>query len=33
MGGMQLLQFCATFPDKTFSAIPIAAVQVIVLKI
>ena len=24
MGGMQLLQFCATFPDKTFSAIPIA---------
>ena len=25
MGGMQLLQFCATFPDKTFSAIPIAS--------
>ena len=24
MGGMLLLQFCATFPDKTFSAIPIA---------
>ena len=24
MGGMQLLQFCATFPDKAFSAIPIA---------
>ena len=24
MGGMQLLQFCTTFPDKTFSAIPIA---------
>ena len=24
MGGMQLLQFCATFPDKTFSAVPIA---------
>ena len=24
MGGMQLLQFCATFPYKTFSAIPIA---------
>ena len=24
MGGMQLLQFCATFPDRTFSAIPIA---------
>ena len=24
MGVMQLLQFCATFPDKTFSAIPIA---------
>ena len=24
MGGMQLLQFCATFPDKTLSAIPIA---------
>ena len=24
MGGMQLLQFCAIFPDKTFSAIPIA---------
>jgi len=24
MGGMQLLQFCSTFPDKTFSAIPIA---------
>jgi len=24
MGGMQLLQFCATFPDKSFSAIPIA---------
>jgi homoserine O-acetyltransferase/O-succinyltransferase len=24
MGGMQLLQFCASFPDRTFSAIPIA---------
>jgi len=24
MGGMQLLQFCATFPNRTFSAIPIA---------
>ena len=24
MGGMQLLQFCTTFPEKTFSAIPIA---------
>jgi len=24
MGGMQTLQFCASFPDKTFSAIPIA---------
>ena len=24
MGGMQLLQFCATFPDRSFSAIPIA---------
>ena len=24
MGGMQLLQFCSTFPEKTFSAIPIA---------
>ena len=24
MGGMQLLQFCTTFPNKTFSAIPIA---------
>ena len=24
MGGMQLLQFCATFPEKTYSAIPIA---------
>ena len=24
MGGMQLLQFCATFPNKTFSAVPIA---------
>ena len=24
MGGMQLLQFCATFPDKAFSAVPIA---------
>ena len=24
MGGMQLLQFCSTFPDKTFSAVPIA---------
>ena len=23
MGGMQLLQFCSTFPDKAFSAIPI----------
>ena len=26
MGGMQLLQFCATVPDKTFSAIPIACI-------
>ena len=33
MGGMQLLQFCATFPDKAFSAIPIAVVQAIVLRI
>ena len=24
MGGMQLLQFCTTFPEKTFSAVPIA---------
>ncbi len=24
MGGMQLLEFCTTFPNKTFSAIPIA---------
>ena len=24
MGGMQLLQFCASFPDRTFSAVPIA---------
>ena len=24
MGGMQLLQFCSTFPNRTFSAIPIA---------
>ena len=24
MGGMQLLQFCASFPDRVFSAIPIA---------
>jgi len=24
MGGMQALQFCATYPEKTFSAIPIA---------
>ena len=24
MGGMQVLQFCASFPDRTFSAIPIA---------
>ena len=24
MGGMQLLQFCTTFPNRTFSAIPIA---------
>jgi len=24
MGGMQLLQFCASFPNRTFSAIPIA---------
>ena len=24
MGGMQLLQFCTTFPNKTFSALPIA---------
>ena len=24
MGGMQLLQFCASFPDRTYSAIPIA---------
>ena len=25
MGGMQLLQFCALFPNKSFSAIPIAS--------
>ena len=25
MGGMQLLQFCALYPEKTFSAIPIAS--------
>ena len=25
MGGMQLLQFCALYPDKTFSAVPIAS--------
>jgi homoserine O-acetyltransferase len=25
MGGMQLLQFCALYPDKSFSAIPIAS--------
>jgi len=25
MGGMQVLQFCALYPDKTFSAIPIAS--------
>jgi len=25
MGGMQLLQFCALYPDKTFSAAPIAS--------
>ena len=25
MGGMQLLQFCALYPDKAFSAIPIAS--------
>ena len=24
MGGMQLLEFCTTFPNRTFSAIPIA---------
>ena len=24
MGGMQLIQFCTTFPNKTFSALPIA---------
>jgi len=24
MGGMQLLQFCVTFPNRTFSAVPIA---------
>ena len=24
MGGMQLLQFCASFPDRSFSAVPIA---------
>ena len=24
MGGMQLLQFCSTFPNRCFSAIPIA---------
>ena len=24
MGGMQLLQFCTTFPNRTFSAVPIA---------
>ena len=25
MGGMQLLQFCALYPDRTFSAVPIAS--------
>ena len=25
MGGMQLLQFCSLYPDKTFSAVPIAS--------
>ncbi|MBL6857471.1 MAG: homoserine O-acetyltransferase [Pelagibacteraceae bacterium] len=25
MGGMQLLQFCALYPEKTFSAVPIAS--------
>ena len=25
MGGMQLLQFCSLYPEKTFSAIPIAS--------
>ena len=25
MGGMQVLQFCALYPDKTFSAVPIAS--------
>ena len=25
MGGMQLLQFCALYPNKTFSAVPIAS--------
>ena len=25
MGGMQLLQFCALYPNKTFSAIPVAS--------
>jgi len=25
MGGMQLLQFCALYPDKAFSAVPIAS--------
>ena len=24
MGGMQTLQFCATFPNRTYSAMPIA---------
>ena len=24
MGGMQALQFCSLFPDRTFSAVPIA---------
>ena len=24
MGGMQLLQFCASFPNRAFSAVPIA---------
>ncbi len=25
MGGMQVLEFCTTFPDRTFSAVPIAS--------
>ena len=33
MGGMQALQFCTLFPDRTFAAIPIACAQAIQRKI